>query len=478
MKYILTNREISYFPTPIITALNNIQFEKGDKDKAIKLVNRMLIKLELQECSSEGYIDLSSGYLRQCIGGNYSRIIKKLLHLPILDTYIFSNGKTYKKNNCKKYRINPSLLIPEFGKIESSKKNKQRNILDRESLSRIQNDLSKLKIDIEPALKAMRVYANGISEKDLVLNNDITNRVINLGKSYMSKAKALSIANEKGLTLIKDGDKFFLDILSRYIENKKARIVLFHTMSIHKLDNKLINNPIRNITNYRLDTILTSLPSYLINFITLEEEHLTNIDLNNSQFTLLSYIIMILTKHTPTLLHSCCISEITKRIPDKIKELIESFRNELINAIDTKELDTFIKICGTGKFYDHIAEEKSISRAEAKIMAFEIMFSSQRNNSKNKKLFSDMFPTIIRYLDLFKKENHYKKLSIRLQKLESFIFIDLIYFKLLETQHTVFTKHDSILCKESESIHIKQIITDELMYLGIPHHLSVKTGYF
>jgi len=136
---------------------------------------------------------------------------------------------------------------------------------------------------------------------------------------------------------------------------------------------------------------------------------------------------------------------------------------KLINAyyypyLNKNEIDVqhFIKLSGDGKIYDYICEKTGWNRPFAKNIFIKIMFSKAGWNSVYKKRLKELFPNVISWMDEFKiKNNSHKELAIMLQRLESEIFIRNIYPQIRKQGYVIYTKHDSILCKESDRDAVK-----------------------
>ncbi|MCX6272608.1 MAG: hypothetical protein NTU44_15590, partial [Bacteroidetes bacterium] len=85
------------------------------------------------------------------------------------------------------------------------------------------------------------------------------------------------------------------------------------------------------------------------------------------------------------------------------------------------------------------------------------MFADAKWAGPNKMKIKVLFPTVVNWMDEFKRKNE-NDLAVLLQRIESRIFIDHIYMSLREQGYCVYTKHDSILCRESQRAEIKEIM--------------------
>lgn len=194
----------------------------------------------------------------------------------------------------------------------------------------------------------------------------------------------------------------------------------------------------RNSTNGRLDTNLTSLPSYLRKFIR-SDEKLFNLDIKNSQ---------------PYFLYT---------------------RLRSSSVVDKAELEYYGKMVIEGRLYEFLATEferltdRPKTRNEMKAILFKIFYSKTTSYEGYKKAFRSIFPTIMDHIDLTNTEEH-KTLAIELQTLESFTILDVVMVELQSRGINPFTIHDSFIVTEAELEEVKSVFNEKLqaMYGIIP----------
>jgi hypothetical protein len=188
----------------------------------------------------------------------------------------------------------------------------------------------------------------------------------------------------------------------------------------------------RNKTNARLDTNLTNLASELRQFI-VGYEDMAYLDLSNSQPV---FFNIMLNKH--------------------LESASESLKNEI-----TRYRESTL----SGTWYEELAEIYGITREEAKKRWMEIAYSKNKSYKNNKKRFKIVFPEISAIIEKY-KENDHANFAIKLQKIESAVFIDKISKKLVDEGIIPFTIHDAILVgkenKEKALSIMKEILTNEL----------------
>jgi hypothetical protein len=189
----------------------------------------------------------------------------------------------------------------------------------------------------------------------------------------------------------------------------------------------------RNKTNGRLDSNLTSLPSFLRPFIQ-SDERLMNIDIKNSQ----PFFLFTLIKNNPT--------------------------------IDEVELLRYMELVINGTLYDYLKDEynnrynKFWDRNQMKKVLFKIYYSKTSSYSTYKDFYSSIFPSIMQFINS-ENEVFHNTLSVRLQTTESFAVLDTIMPLLEAIGIRPYTIHDSFVCKESEANQIIETIKNKFVEL-------------
>ena len=84
----------------------------------------------------------------------------------------------------------------------------------------------------------------------------------------------------------------------------------------------------------------------------------------------------------------------------------------------------------------------------------------------------EMFPSVMKYVDTFKKENGSNQFSISLQKKEAEIFIDNLYPKVRKRKLFCLTKHDSLIVRREDEAEVRQIIKEYFNEIGFKAHLK------
>jgi hypothetical protein len=241
-----------------------------------------------------------------------------------------------------------------------------------------------------------------------------------------------------GQCLIKDNNVYKVVYPSKFLSDKKATMKMYYKNSIDRLRYNSIDAK-RNKTNNRLDTNLTNMASILVDEICLQND-LVQIDLSNSQFVLLT--------------------------------------NLLQSHLSSSDYKLFKELSVSGKLYSYIARSLSLKSAKnGKSLMFEVMFSSRRNNSAYKKKIRELFPSVVGWIDDYKKAHGDNQFSIMLQRIESNLFIDNILKRLKKLKYFCLTKHDSLIVKRSDYEAILNIVKEEFNKIGLEYTLKITNLY-
>ena len=282
----------------------------------------------------------------------------------------------------------------------------------------------------------------------------------------------------------------------------------------------------RNETNQRLDTNLTNLKSEFIKYLQLDGERLVSIDLANSQFTILSRLIEVGQLYAQSLDNKYFgkhqvndnfnVSEpfAAAKCPSgrslvfygslpgdpplssyqQVREVLsiinvnhfsrKAGKKSDVTDYKPTDLELFKKSTKQGTFYEDFQQilkdqGQDYTRAEIKRMMFLLLFSARGYNPPEKRLLAKHFPSLVLFANEFKrlmsgfyegdglepnqaKDKGNAALAVTLQRIESRIFVDNILARLLSSGYRVFSKHDSILCKESDQAAVTAIVRAEL----------------
>ena len=126
--------------------------------------------------------------------------------------------------------------------------------------------------------------------------------------------------------------------------------------------------------------------------------------------------------------------------------------------ISDEEFQLFKYLTINGKYYEFMMDKFKVKdKSTIKELTYKVLFGRNNVNSKPDKIFGEVFPTILNFIKLYKKENgDYRVLAYDLQRAES----NLIFNKIIKSimnlypEIKIITVHDSIIVpvKWKESI--------------------------
>lgn len=284
--------------------------------------------------------------------------------------------------------------------------------------------------------------------KTFLLRNAYLIRRIELAQEEEVKdsAKTLKGHSEqikylKQLTITEDYSAF---INANYKpETEQYKAVLRSAIRIHNGDVKKCN--IDN-TSYRFHSIVTNMAKELRPFLRVKGEPLVNLDIKNSQLYLSTIILTNPGK----------VSWMTENPAFAL--LLQTLKVSL-----NQDVKTFIHLAVMGEIYEYLMSEFAkqgirIKRDETKRQVLRILFARNRmpkdeTNRKCRQIFKDRFPTVhkifskVRGHEKGDKFQNYKRFAILLQRIESYLMLDVILKRIYKELPGVIaiTIHDSIM---------------------------------
>lgn len=421
-----------YIPIPIKLELDKLDHTRKDNlYTIIDLINRKEIYFKSDLQKKYGFTEISLAQFKELLPSSDN--LNSDLDFLIEEGFIRRNNFYTIGFQSKGYKISSEYLGKSIGiKIQNENINKRiSKQIDKNKRMKVKNlEFAKtqyfknFKIDIQGANDA-------ILEKAIAEISDLCN-TLNLRfqrKDFIDIIECTpNSSKNRGQILIRKEGKELLNILHRY---------MVYSTRINAINDGFLFFK-RNKTNGRLDSNLTSLPSFLRKFI-VSDEPLMNIDIKNSQ----PYFFYTLIKNKP--------------------------------EIEKGELEKYKKLVISGELYECLKNEfnlmntKSFSREQIKKMLFKIFYSKSNSFLKYKEFFGSIFPTIMEYITNTNSKNH-NTLAIQLQTIESFTILDLIMPLLEKEGIRPYTIHDSFVCKQSESDKIKEIFNSKFteLYDALP----------
>lgn len=493
-------------PVELIEALDKVS-TRIKKQHAAKFCSLIINNLQHKGLNLDGYVDFPTNYIQTVFNSRYNEWLKELIELDIVQEYVFGfstqDNNQFKKvyfipcvGKSKRYRINPELLTDNFQVFFSTDENPNEHQSLIDELNNLTINIAKLMdaVDtiVDKKLKALNILDKTYPTK-LLLNVKMNG--VNYDK--MSLEKALVLASENNMVVIKDKRKFEISNIEDYIQKKSETIRFFMLKSIKSLAVKNYFTH-RNERNQRLDYNFTNMSKDLMKII-LKDNHKSEIDLSNSQFSILSNILIYtfnksqsinksqsLTFNTTNTItynyvHTFFENDVIKAVLDRFNQALTYYVSTFTKGKDAyyvhtflndfkTELDAFANACFEGKLYQFV--NKCTNRTDGKLLMMEIAFSKEGNKSANKKDLKDNFPHIIGFIDTYKKMFDYEEFSVALQQVESVLFIDTI-LPVIQKEYSCLPKHDSLIVDTKNVEQIIATLKSVFDEIGFKYHFKI-----
>ena len=256
-------------------------------------------------------------------------------------------------------------------------------------------------------------------------DNFLLKKSKNRYETSITEMNKSSIHPDIRIKLIESLDKVRIDYngsidFINELKNKDLIDEFKYQRNLISIDNINSKSIYFNFDDYgRFHTNFTILKKEIRNeFLTINNEILTEIDIKNSQPLFFAVILK--------------------------KELVH------ING-DTKKYFDLVK---SGLLYDDIICNSNInSRKDAKEMIYKVLFGDNlKANKKVNSVFKKLYPSVYEYILEFKEhKKNYKELSHELQKMESEFIFNNVVKEIFDTYPEIilFTVHDSIIFPKS-----------------------------
>jgi hypothetical protein len=419
----------------IESILKNNSIRGVTKDKLVYIVSMVYYKqLREKERFDLDFVFLKAEFIKSILGEPYSKCMQLLIRSEI----ILSRDYYVPKVHSKSYCLNPVLI---------SIKTQWYTITDKR-----------------------------IREKHWK-HQDATNRAAKRKYPYLVKwLKYLDlqeIAAKKGL----------IQLYSKAVTENDIKLI----RKCHNMERIIYNFDILRFRHtigkkgYRLFTLISYLPKELRKHVLFQKKNLVSIDISNSQ----PYLILWLFKVDP---------EVKKKQRNILRGTIIQHNNLsslmipfLAKTQSSIEFQRYKDLVCKGGFYEQFipgyARKNNLNISDVELVKKEVKlnvlksFYSKNSMRIGNGIKTDLhrsFPKISRLLNMIKRPK-YQLLSIILQRIESYMVLDVICkrISLERPDIPIFSLHDSIVSTIGNEEYIKNIMTEELSrHIGSPPNIK------
>ncbi|MCX6272607.1 MAG: hypothetical protein NTU44_15585, partial [Bacteroidetes bacterium] len=269
---------------------------KGLK-KGIAFIEYLFYKMsDEEEMEKTCFVNIPSLTIKSLIDRNYTSLFMAILVKNKIIIRRPFKHRDEKDNMCFGYRIDDSLLdYNDIGSLDLPPVKPSKKPVDE--LSYVVDDLKKIQFDIPGMIKLVQdldvwslVKLNSQIKEDPLELTPIFSKV--KFKSNKSLEDALALSKRIRKDLVQYDNRFFITYAQKFCMWKEITLKSSMLYAISKLNNSDFYAS-RNETNYRLDTNLTNLKGdfFTAGLLSLDGERIVDIDLKNSQPSLLSFVL-------------------------------------------------------------------------------------------------------------------------------------------------------------------------------------------
>ncbi|MFA8451882.1 MAG: hypothetical protein ACEPOW_14400 [Bacteroidales bacterium] len=451
-------------PKTIKDEIENLNITKAGRRHAYRFYFLYITKLVCEndiKNKKNGYVKITSIEMRKHFTSNYFKLfVEEMLNQNFITrtpfytkrcAYKYKGTIIPKQDKPHFYRIEPDYL--DFTQLEFVQLNKPIEVDKSENITYHTSNMEQLVFDF----CGMKKIIENINVEDYIsIPNRSNLKAVRVtfpnGSKYFINVQDIDELLSGNRQFFQYKNEYFIADIEEFIHNKTVELKTSYCYSLSKLYNNQFYAR-RNNRNNRLDSNLTNLSKVFFeeDLIRWDDENLREVDLRNSQPCILNY-----------LLHH----------KEFAISLIDNSNIKFPFFMPDDDLDKFTEYTESGKLYELIARELEISREVAKLSIFEILFSSEKYNSTNKKILKTLFPSVVRWIDAFKELNKKNTFPVMLQQLESYLFIDYLLPRLQANHIKVLTKHDCFLCRERDEQAVRDVIEEGFYNIGFKFRLS------
>ncbi|WP_036153882.1 hypothetical protein [Maribacter forsetii] len=401
--------------------------------KAFYFIDNLITNSNYKCDSPTTYVSYSRNLFREVFNSKYQIFLKPLKESGIVECDDIFSEEAQKPLF---YRVPSKYFLgnEETVKVNISYKGLD-NVQDGAIISRTRDFIENLYIPYSKLEDAIEQVLYDVSTEMYRENYAIGEERIKYTdgvKTFTSyTAKAIIKASKFGRTLIEDQGNYFMMDINSYRALKRSNLEKAYKQTLENLRSGNIYVS-RNRTNQRLDTNLTNMPNFIFELIA-NENKLKQIDAVNSQYAILANLM----------------------------------KNDGL-------LGRFIEDAQNGELYENIEKELNLEhRNDAKKGLMKIIFAPNDTKNIYKEGLENLYPELIKYSESIKYQKGYKELSIMLQNCESNLYIDHLLKSLQDLGIECTSKHDSIICRQSDVDFVEQLMKQEMLKIDFKCKLKV-----
>lgn len=530
-----------------INILDNNNYGYLTKNNFLKCVSVIFF---YQVTKGIKYVPLGRSYWKQLFGGNYHvNVIKPLIAFGIIECRDFGyrTFPNYESESSKgkqaglvgiRYCINPVLLSDEFDLIHYLKDSKAITPQVQISNKAIGfNPISKLNIDYVIQINQVKtnewIIANAerlckefmhpeyvtpdIDELTIEYHEYLDEDSFNTRYATVKSVRLLAQTYNKEFFYFKD--KFYIANTEEFMKNRIASLIYYYKWAVSRLISVPIID-IRSTVNLRVHNNLVNFPSKILQFVTINNQYIVQLDLRTSQFLIFANLLNAYIQDGDKELMKFFKNPVTRKYLRRLFNVLNEYKNKLPAAgVDINNYESgkssnydvikFIRDVFFQDFYAVVQQELGLhERGFAKQMIFKLLFKKSNKSDRLLDKLSKRYPVVMAIMSGFKKvdtlaESHQDEVipeskqeeeitesdyningdqnnnfSVFLQCVESEIFIDNILIPLRQQGIPCFTRHDSICVASGYEDQVEAFVKDVFVKIGFKYNHKVEDKFW
>lgn len=530
-------RKEEYLPVKLIKKLqedifSNSGYECRSKNNFLQCVSIIHYHQLINGIGLNDYAPLGRNYWKKVFGGNYHEsVIQPLLKRKIIESLDFgyrsipdtivqaSKGKSNGLVGIR-YRISPNLIDDQNEIISYIGNRKVLTATERMLLGKqefIATGIADMNfhVTIDPVKASKwvennaesicndflkREYVQSLPDKLLIQYREYLDEG-SYNTKYMSVGFAKNIAENRNQELFYFKDAFYIANVSEFLK-KRVPVLIYHYKNQISL---IYSQPIeekRNPVTLRLYSNLVNFPSKILQFISINNSTVVQLDLKTSQFLIFAnllnvYIIkgeehlLSLFKQKRNVTYLKRLIKILNQHQKQLPEVGVNINDSKSGQYSSTDVTKFITDVFFADFYAVVQKELEMKdRVLAKRVLFKLLFKkTNRPDALLNKLLK-RYPIVMSIIAAFKKqdvkqkesddhdENHESNFSVFLQCIEGELFVDNILDQLRAESVSCFTRHDSIVVASGSEVKAEEIAKNVFSRFGFKYNHKVEDKFW
>jgi hypothetical protein len=526
-----------YLPVKLIKKLqedifSNSGYEYRSKNNFLQCVAIIHYHQVTNGIGLNDYAPLGSNYWKKVFGGNYHEsVIQPLLKRQIIERLDFGYRTfpdiTVQTTKGKhgglvgvRYHINPDLMDDQYEIISYIGKGKVLTATERILLGNqefIATGITDMNyhITIDPVKACTWIennaesicndflrkdYVQSLPDKLLIEYREYLERG-SYNTKYLTVEAARKVAEDKDKELFFFKDTFYIADIAEFMKQRVPALVYNYKNQVSLIYSQPIEEK-RNPVTLRLYSNLVNFPSKILQFISINNSTVVQLDLRTSQFLIFANLLNVYVIKGEEHLLSLFKQERNTTYLKRLMRILKQHELQLPKvAVDIHDINSgqyssadvtkFIRDVFFHDFYAVVQQELGLKdRMLAKRVLFKLLFKKTNRPDALLNKLSQRYPIVMSIIAAFKQkdvkhdesddhdDNHESNFSVFLQCIEGEIFVDNILQELRTDSVPCFTRHDSIVVASGSEVKAEKIAKGVFSRFGFKYNHKVEDKFW